>query len=192
MLIRKLFVGLLLSSLFSLAATRTFGQEVDAAIVAGTVLDASHAGVADAKVTLVHLATNSATEVRTNEHGEYRTPPLRIGEYEVGVEASGFKRFDQRGLVLSIGDVRQVDAVLEVGQVSQTVTVEAVTPLLQTEDSTVGTLITNQQITELPLNGRDYLQLATLSSGTVPVISNGVGISIGGQNKISFSGYRRS
>ncbi len=181
MSIRTLFVGLLLSSLFSPAATRTFGQEVDAAIVAGTVLDASHAAVVDAKVTLIHLATNSATEVRTNEHGEYRTPPLRIGEYEVGVEASGFKRFDQRGLVLSIGDVRQVDAVLEVGQVSQTVTVEAATPLLQTEDSTVGTLITNQQITELPLNGRDYLQLATLSSGTVPVISNGVGISIGGQ-----------
>jgi hypothetical protein len=181
MSIRKLFVGLLLSSLFSLAATRTFGQEVDAAIVAGTVLDASLAAVADAKVTLVHVATNSATEVSTNEHGEYRTPPLRIGEYEVVVEASGFKRFDQRGLVLSIGDVRQVDAVLEVGQVSQTVTVEAVTPLLQTQDSTVGTVITNQEITELPLNGRGYLQLALLSSGTVAPTGTNVGISIGGQ-----------
>ncbi len=181
MSIGKLFSGLILSSLFFLAAARTFGQEVDAAIVAGTVLDPSHAAIANANVTLVRLATNAVTEAHTNEHGEYRTPPLRIVEYEVSVEASGFKRFNQRGVVLSIGDVRQVDAVLEVGQVSQTITVNAATPLLQTEDSTVGTLITNQQITELPLNGRDYLQLATLSSGTVPAINNGVGISIGGQ-----------
>ena len=67
MSIRTLFVGVLLSSLFSLAATRALGQEVDAAIVAGTVFDASHAAVVDAKVTFIHVATNAATEVRTNE-----------------------------------------------------------------------------------------------------------------------------
>jgi hypothetical protein len=63
-------------------------------------------------------------EVRTNEYGEYRTPSFRLGEYEISIEAPGFKRFDQRGVVLNIGDVRQMDATLEIGQVSQTITVE--------------------------------------------------------------------
>ncbi|HMD48102.1 MAG TPA: hypothetical protein VKG79_03350, partial [Bryobacteraceae bacterium] len=124
-------------------------------------------------------------QVHTGDRGEYRTPPLRIGEYTISIEAAGFKRFNQRGIVLDIGDVRQVDAVLEVGQVSDSVNVEASAPLLQTSDATVGTVIGNQQITNLPLNGRDYLQLAALSSGTIPstTVANGnqVGISIGGQ-----------
>ena len=69
-----------------------------------------------------------------------RTPPLRLGEYSVRVEAPGFKSFNQRGVVLYLGDVRQVDAALEVGQVTDSITVEAEAPLIQTEDATVGTL----------------------------------------------------
>ena len=69
-------------------------------------------------------------------------------------------------MVLNIGDIREVDVVLAVGEVSESVTVQAAAPLLQTEDSTVGTVIANKQIVDLPLNGRDYLQLAALSSGT--------------------------
>ena len=85
----------------------------------------------------------------------------------------------QRGVVLNIGDVRKVDARLQLGDVSEQITVAASVPLLSTADSTVGTVITNRQIKDLPLNGRDYLQLASLSSGTLPTA--GVGISIGGQ-----------
>ena len=105
---------------------------------------------------------------------------MRIGEYTIVIEAAGFKRFNQRGLVLDIGDVREVDAVLEVGQVSDSVEVVASVPLLQTADSTVGTVVNNKQIEDLPLNGRDYLQLAALSSGTLPS-TNAVGVGIGGQ-----------
>ena len=82
--------------------------------------------------------------------------------------------------MLSIGDVRSVDAVLEVGDLSESITVNAAPPLLSTSDSTVGTVITNKQIEALPLNGRDYLQLARLSSGTGP--QTGQGVSIGGQS----------
>src|SRR5437868_97723 len=100
-----------------------FAQQANDAVVVGSVFDASRAGVAGATVKLTHLATNGVTEVHTDDHGQYRTPPLKIGEYSISVEAEGFKRFSQHGLALSIGDVRQVDAVLEIGQVSETVSV---------------------------------------------------------------------
>lgn len=172
--------------LFVFIGLNLFSQQVENAVVVGSVFDPTRAAVSGATVTLTHLATGSKIEVRTDGRGEYRTPPLRIGEYTVSVAAPGFKRFAQSGVVLDIGDVRQVDAVLEVGQVSDTVNVEASAPLLQTSDASVGTVIGNQQITNLPLNGRDYLQLAALSSGTIPsttVAANGaqVGVSMGGQ-----------
>ena len=156
-------------------------QQANDAVVVGSVLDSSRASVSGATVKLTHAATNGVTEVHTDEHGQYRTPPLRIGEYTVRIEAAGFKTFNQRGLVLEIGDVRKLDAVLEIGQLSDSVNVEAAVPLLQTADSTVGTVINNKQIEDLPLNGRDYLQLAALSSGTIPATGTNGGISVGGQ-----------
>ncbi len=155
-----------------------FGQQASDAVVVGRVVDSSHATIQAATVTLTHLATDATIQVHTDEHGQYRTPPVRIGEYAIRVEAPGFKRFNQRGLVLDIGDIREVNAVLEIGEVSDSVNVEAAAPLLQTADSTVGTVITNKQIEDLPLNGRDYLQLAALSSGT---IASSQGVSVGGQ-----------
>jgi Carboxypeptidase regulatory-like domain len=145
------FAAIFVFTAFSLAA---FGQQVEGAAVVGAVFDPTHAAVSDAAMTLTHLAADSKVEVRTDDKGEYRTPPLRIGAYSISIAADGFKRFNQRGVVLDIGDVRQVDAVLEVGQVSDSVNVEASAPLLQTSDATVGTVIGNQQITNLPLNGR--------------------------------------
>jgi hypothetical protein len=177
----RAFTASILGFVFLSTAARVSAQEVDAAIVVGSVVDSGQAAITNATVRLTHLATNSVVEVHTNERGEYRTPPLRLGEYELNVESPGFKRFDQKGIVLNIGDVRQVDATLEIGELSQTVTVESAAPLLQTQDSTVGTVITNQEITELPLNGRNYQQLALLSAGTIPPLANNVGISIGGQ-----------
>src|SRR3984957_9530375 len=162
----------------ALSVPSAVAQQVDDAIVVGTVFDSSHAAVTGAVVKLTHLATNAVTEVRTDARGEYRTQSLKIGEYAITVGADGFKQSNQRGVVLEIGDVRKLDVVLEVGQTSESVNVEAEAPLLQASDSTVGDVINNRQIEELPLNGRDYLQLANLSSGTVPATQ---GVEIGGQ-----------
>jgi hypothetical protein len=164
--------------IFFAAALTAVGQDVSEAVVVGSVVDSSKSSIHGATVTVTHLATGAAIQVKTDERGSYRTPPLRIGEYTISVEAAGFKRSVQSGVVLDIGDVRQVDAVLEVGQVTESVNVQAEAPLLQTSDSTVGTVITNSQIEELPLNGRDYLQLGALSSGT---IASSEGVVIGGQ-----------
>jgi hypothetical protein len=174
---------------FSFLGPSLLAQQTDNAVVVGTIFDPSKAAIAGATIRLTHLATNAVTEVRSDERGQYRTPPLRIGEYTLSVEAAGFKGFNQRGVVLEIGDARKLDAELQIGQASESVSVEASAPLLQTADATVGTVINNQQIENLPLNGRDYLQLAALSSGTIPSVAgvtNGVtgtpvGVSIGGQ-----------
>jgi hypothetical protein len=157
---------------------RAVAQQVDDAVVVGTVFDASRAAVSGATVRLTHVATNAVTEVHSDARGEYRTPSLKIGEYVIAVQADGFKQSNQRGVILEIGDVRRLDVVLEVGQTSESVNVAAEAPLLQTSDSTVGDVINNQQIEELPLNGRDYLQLANLSSGTIPAAQ---GVEVGGQ-----------
>jgi hypothetical protein len=163
-----------------LFASPSFAQQSTDAVILGTVTDARGTAVAGASVTVISAETSAKTLIQTDEHGEYRTPPLHIGRYNVNVEAPGFKQFSVSGLSLSLGDVRKIDAALQVGEVSQTITVTAADTVLSTSDSTSGTVIGNDQIAELPLgssNGRDYLQLATLSAGTAPPIA-GVGISI--------------
>jgi hypothetical protein len=167
-----------LSLLFSSIA---LAQGANNAVVVGSVTDPNHAGVPRATITLTHVATQAVTKVTADAEGRYRTPPLRIGEYVLTVLSPGFKELRRTGVTLSIGDIREINAELLVGQVSQSVSVSDQPPLLQTSDSSVGTVITNKQIVDLPLNGRDYLQLAALSAGTVPAATTGGGISIGGQ-----------
>jgi len=160
-----------------------FAQQATDAVILGSVADARGTAISRATVTVTSAETSAKTVVETDEHGEYRTPPLRIGRYNVIVEAKGFEQFSVSNLLLSIGDVRKIDATLQIGEVSQTVTVSAADTVLTTSDSTSRTVIGNDQIVELPLSsadGRDYLQLAALSAGTAPPIA-GVGISIGGQ-----------
>jgi len=172
----------------ALSSLSLWGQQSNDAVILGSVTDASLAAVAGATVTVTSAATSSITQVQTDGRGEYRTPPLRIGEYRVTVGAPGFKQFAESKIRLSIGDVRKIDAILQVGQVSESVTVSASDTVLNTSDSTQGTVVGESLIQELPLttqnssatNGRDYLQLALLSAGTAPAVS-GVGISIGGQ-----------
>ena len=155
------------------------GQAADTALITGAITDATGAVVPGASVTFAHLSTGTEYTAETGEAGTYRSPPLRIGEYIILAEAEGFKQYSGSGVVLSIGDVRQLDIALEIGAVTEVIEVEASAPLLQTSEASAGTVIENRQIVDLPLNGRDYLQLAVISSGTV--MSRGQGVSIGGQ-----------
>ena len=154
-------------------------QQADTALIVGTVSDTTGAVIPGVNVTFSHIETGIESAVQTNETGNYRSNPLRIGTYIVVVEADGFKTYSGSGVTLSIGDVRELNVALEVGAVTEVIEVEASAPLLQTTESSAGTVIENRQIVDLPLNGRDYLQLAVISAGTV--VSRGQGISIGGQ-----------
>ncbi len=155
------------------------GQQADTALIVGTVTDTTGAVIPGVNVTFGHVETGIESTTQTNETGSYRSNPLRIGTYIVVVEADGFKTYSGSGVNLSIGDVRELNVALEVGAVTEVIEVEAAAPLLQTTESSAGTVIENRQIVDLPLNGRDYLQLAVISAGTV--VSRGQGISIGGQ-----------
>ena len=154
-------------------------QQADTALIVGTVTDATGAVIPGATVTFNNIETGIAATVSTNETGSFRSSPLRIGSYLVLVEADGFKTYSGSGVTLSIGDVRELNVALEIGAVTEVIEVEASAPLLQTTESSAGTVIENRQIVDLPLNGRDYLQLAVISAGTV--VSRAQGISIGGQ-----------
>ena len=176
----KRFHCLAVSFILLLAvAPFAIAQQADTALIVGTITDTTGAVIPRVNVTFNNIETGIASSAQTNDTGSYRSNPLRIGTYIVVVEAEGFKTYSGSGVTLSIGDVRELNVALEVGAVTEVIEVEATAPLLQTTESSAGTVIENRQIVDLPLNGRDYLQLAVISAGTV--VSRGQGISIGGQ-----------
>ena len=133
-----------------LCAGVLYGQAADTALIVGTVSDGTGAVVPGTDLTFAHLATGTEYTTQSNETGNFRSPPLRIGEYIVIAEAEGFKQYSGSGVNLSIGDTRQLDITLEIGAVTEVIEVEAAAPLLQTTEASAGTVIENRQIVDLP------------------------------------------
>jgi hypothetical protein len=131
--------------------------------IAGEVTDASGAVMPGAQVVATNTATNLSRTATTNEAGLYTFPSLVPGPYRVRVEAKGFKSETRTGVELQVQQTARIDFRLEVGQVSESVEVSANAAMLATENATVGTVIENKRIVELPLNGRNFLQLVALS-----------------------------
>src|SRR4051794_16400661 len=122
------------------AAGLSYGQ-VSTAELSGTVTDSTGAVVPNAKVTAANVATNIERSTVTGSSGNYIVPLLPPGDYLVTVEASGFRKLVQRGISLQINQQAQVDLTLQVGQVSESVEVTAQAPLLQSESSSLGTVV---------------------------------------------------
>lgn len=175
------------------AVTTAFGQ-VDTGTIAGTVRDSQGAAVGSATVTFVDVATGTTSKTQSSAAGEYASPPLRPSEYKVTAEAAGFKTEAQSGITLRVQDRLRIDFSMAVGAVSETVDVTSEAPVIQSETSSLGQVVASTQIVELPLNGRDYVQLATLSTGVVRTSSgtngNTGGSSTGGQNSFVANGTR--
>ncbi len=150
--------------------------QADMGTIVGTVVDKSGAVVPKCAVTLVRLGTDTKTSVTTDAQGSYIATPLRIGQYSISAESQGFKTETRTGIELQVQDRIRVDFTLEVGSVNETVKVSAAPPVVDTESSALGSVITSEQITSLPLNGRDYTQLATLTTGVIKITENGGGI----------------
>jgi hypothetical protein len=131
----------------------------------GTVTDPSGAVVSGATVTVTNPATNFQRAVKTSASGLYVLSALPPGVYNIRAEMAGFQTQVRTGLELQVGQITRIDVALKVGSVAEVIEVTGGAPVLETESTSIGTVIENRRIVELPLNGRNYLQLASLIPG---------------------------
>lgn len=142
------------------SSAQTFGE------ITGVVSDPSGSAIAGANITITNKATGAARTVASNESGIYSVPSLLPGLYDLRVEKEGFRAAVRSSIELQVQQTARVDAALQLGQVSEVVEVSGAASQVNTENATVGTVIENRRIVELPLNGRNFLQLVALSPNT--------------------------
>lgn len=155
-------------SLLLLAALGSSGllnAQVETGKIVGTVKDASGAVIADAAVTVSETHTNLSKRNTTNSNGEYVVTELKSGNYIVSTEHQGFKKARQTEFKLDVNQVVRVDFTLAIGTVSEEVVVTVAEPLVESETSSIGQVIEQTRVNDLPLDGRDFVQLAYLSPG---------------------------
>jgi hypothetical protein len=173
---------LLLSCSFLLRAQSTYGS------LTGTVTDSSGAAVAGATVTLTNKATEEKQVQSTGDTGLYSFVNLNPGEYRLEAEKTGFKRVDRSSVIVQVQQTSRIDFALSVGQVSETVTVTAETPLLQAETSSLGQVVEERNADELPLNGRNVFSLVEVAPSVV--MQGQAGATATGQNPFSWGNFQ--
>jgi hypothetical protein len=155
-------------ALLVLAATSAGWAQKDMGNIVGVVKDGTGAVVTDAKVAVRDVDRGTIFPTTTNSSGEYVAGPLRIGQYTVTVEKSGFKKAVAGPITLNIQDRLAVDVTLQVGTINETMTVSTTAAQLETETSDLGQVVGGRTATTLPLNGRNFAQLAQLAVGVAP------------------------
>lgn len=171
----RLFVRISILTIgVTLFALPVYAQSNKADLV-GTITDSNGAAVKDATVTITKVDTNASRTVTTGDAGEYQAPALDIGIYKVTVTKQGFQTVTQENVTLQTNDRLRIDLTLAPGTVSGQVTITAGAPLVETESSDRGSVVTGRQVTELPLSGRNFTQLATLMPGVAQSGNTGFG-----------------
>jgi hypothetical protein len=185
------FLAMTLISLVAFSASmsgQTFGE------ITGEIRDSSGGAVVGAVITVTNKATSAVRSAVTNDAGIYSFPSMQPGAYELKVAKDGFRAITQSGLDLQVQQTARVDLTLQVGQVTEVIEVTSVPALVTTENATLGLVIENRRVVDLPLNGRNFLQLVALS----PNVTYGFGGNVaanrqGGtrqQTTISIAGQR--
>lgn len=139
--------------------------QVERAAVVGTVTDKSGASMAGVEIVVTNEGTNTSLRVLTDDAGAYSVPNLIPGSYTITASKPGFRQAVFRGFVLQVSQTARLDVSLEIGNVEQTIEVTGAIPLLQTENAAVGQVIAAEAVNSLPLNGRNFVQLAVLAPG---------------------------
>ena len=150
----------------ALLVPRLESQNVTGRITGG-VFDPSHAAVSEAEVWAEHLASSQTFKVMSNRTGLYAFPSLPIGEYRITAEHAGFARQVIERALVNVGETVRLDIDLSLGSVEQAVQVTARAPLLDVSGATAGITMQNRQISDLPINGRDYARFSLLTPGAV-------------------------
>ena len=164
--------------------------QVGTASIRGAITDPSGAVVPGAHVVVKNVQTGTSMNLTTDTDGRYVAPTLPIGSYEVQVQAQGFETGVRQNIVLAVGEQREVNISLTVGQMSQQVAVQENVAQVDTSTSMVSGLISQQQMRDLPLNGRNFEQLIALTPGTVPVTNASSSAYIGRSITYSYAGAR--
>jgi hypothetical protein len=199
MITRQRFgLALRLLSAVALSCAPLYAQS-GAGSMTGVITDQSGAAIPTATVTVRDEATGFVRTTTGNDTGNYNLPGLRPASYDVVVECQGFRRYSQKAFQVQVSQAARLDIQLEVGEVAQEIEVSGTAQLLHTENATVGAAIGTKEITDLPLNGRNFVQLALLVPGVntgQPGAGSGGGISIGGarseQNAFQLDGVSNS
>ncbi|HKT10513.1 MAG TPA: carboxypeptidase-like regulatory domain-containing protein [Terriglobia bacterium] len=155
----------LVSIIFGLLSGASLLAQVDMGSIQGTVLDQSGAVVPNAKVSLTNEATSLTVTTKSNGSGAFIFTPIRIGTYTVSAEAPGFAKIVQAHLTLNVQQQLVVNLTLKPGAVTQTVEVTGAPPELQTQNASVGQVVTSRSVNNLPLNGRNFTFLAQIVAG---------------------------
>jgi len=160
------------------------------AVLTGTIHDPSGAVVAATSITARHLETNLVRTTASGDDGRFLFPEMRVGAYDLHAERSGFRPIDKRGVLLTLGETTVVNLVLEVGSIEEHEDVKATELLVNIHSAELSYLVNERAIRDLPLNGRNYTDLALLQPGVIPfrhrdggsVVAHGLGMSINGQD----------
>src|SRR5436190_24295829 len=160
------------------------------ATIVGVVSDSTNAAVPSARVTLLNEATGIRATAVTDSGGRYNFPQLAVGNYRVEIVSEGFKKATQSGINLTPEQISSVNLTLEVGNVTESIEVSSVAPALETVSSSVRSVVRRELIEDLPLNGRNALDLATLLPGAVN--QSGARVSLSQENGVSVNGARGS
>jgi hypothetical protein len=163
--VRKAIPLLCLSVALLLTAVSAFAQG-DTGRILGSVTDQSGGNIVGASVTVTDVQRGLPRKLTTEESGEYVAPNLLAGTYTLRVEFKGFKTFERQNILLEVGKDVRIDAVLQTGAATETITITEEVPMVDTTTTTLGGTISNETINDLPLNGRNYQNLLTLRPGT--------------------------
>lgn len=162
--------------------------------ILGTITDPSGAAMPGVRVLLINLDTGLRRETTSNHWGDYALPDLPLGRYRLTADAHGFETLVREGVELHVQEKARIDLVMKVGSTSERVTVKAPAPLVSTDDSTQKQLINNQMMVDLPLNGRNFTQLALLAPNVQPGVPGstletflGAGISVWANGQREFN-----
>jgi hypothetical protein len=177
-----MFRRIVITTLFLTAAIPAFSQTITASLE-GVIQDPSGAVVSDAHVQIIETTTNVSTHLTTDHAGRFLAPSLPPGPYSVFVDAPGFKRAERSGVVLQVNESARLEIRMEIGAATETVEVSGQAPLLDSTSSTVGQVIDNHSIVNLPLNERNSWSLVFLAPGVTGSVGdkyNNTNISMNG------------
>jgi hypothetical protein len=154
---------------FLAAVPSVLSAQTSSGAIVGAVRDSTGAIIPDARVTVTNTGTNVASPFVTDQTGNYYIPSLIPGTYRIDAEKTGFKKMSVVDITVAVNQTVRVDLTMPVGDVAEVVSVHAEAPLIQADQSTLGQVVNNRAISELPLNGRDFTSLLRLNTGVTEV-----------------------